>query len=118
MPSALCTERSGLDPGFLPTRLRVKRPNPSSERGPLIRLIFAVADPPIPTIPNAGAVRNRTVPARPRHSHGLVLSTLKNPMRTEVPTFAFSVAAHSLISFFPFVVLLMTLVRRVFHSRA
>jgi membrane protein len=38
-------------------------------------------------------------------------------MRTEVHTFAFSVAANSILSFFPFVVLLMTLIRRVFHSR-
>jgi YihY family inner membrane protein len=37
-------------------------------------------------------------------------------MRTEVHTFAFSVAANALLSFFPFVVLLMTLTRRVFHS--
>jgi YihY family inner membrane protein len=38
-------------------------------------------------------------------------------MRTEVHTFAFSVAANSILSFFPFVVLLMTLIRNVFHSR-
>jgi membrane protein len=38
-------------------------------------------------------------------------------MRTDVHTFAFSVAANSILSFFPFVVLLMTLIRRVFHSR-
>lgn len=38
-------------------------------------------------------------------------------MRTEVHTFAFSVAANSILSFFPFVVLLMTLIHRVFHSR-
>ena len=38
-------------------------------------------------------------------------------MRTEVHTFAFSVAANSILSFFPFVVLLMTLIRRGFHSR-
>ena len=38
-------------------------------------------------------------------------------MRTEVHTFAFSVAANAILSFFPFVVLLMTVVRRVFHSR-
>ena len=38
-------------------------------------------------------------------------------MRTEVHTFAFSVAANAILAFFPFVVLLMTLVRRVFHSR-
>jgi membrane protein len=37
--------------------------------------------------------------------------------RTEVHTFAFSVAANSILSFFPFVVLLLTLIRRVFHSR-
>jgi len=38
-------------------------------------------------------------------------------MRTEVHTFAFSVAANAILSFFPFVVLLMTLIRRVFRSR-
>jgi YihY family inner membrane protein len=38
-------------------------------------------------------------------------------MRTDVHTFAFSVAANSILSFFPFVVLLMTLIRHVFHSR-
>ncbi len=32
-------------------------------------------------------------------------------------TFAFSVAANAILAFFPFVVLLMTLIRRVFHSR-
>src|SRR5271165_2028546 len=38
-------------------------------------------------------------------------------MRTDVHTFAFSVAANAILSFFPFVVLMMTLIRRVFHSR-
>jgi YihY family inner membrane protein len=47
----------------------------------------------------------------------MVLSTLKYLLRTDVHTFAFSVAANSILSFFPFVVLLMTLIRRVFHSR-
>jgi YihY family inner membrane protein len=42
---------------------------------------------------------------------------LKYLLRTEVHTFAFSVAANAILSFFPFVMLLMTLVRRVFHSR-
>lgn len=55
-------------------------------------------------------------PAR-RRSSGLVLSTLKYLMRTEVHTFAFSVAANAILSFFPFVMLLMVLIRRVFHSR-
>lgn len=43
-------------------------------------------------------------------------STVRYLLRTEVHTFAFSVAANAILSFFPFVVLLMTLVRRVFHS--
>jgi YihY family inner membrane protein len=37
-------------------------------------------------------------------------------LRTEVHTFAFSVAANAILSFFPFVLLLTTLVRRVLHS--
>jgi YihY family inner membrane protein len=62
-------------------------------------------------------VRQRTeAPAR-RRSPNLVLSTFQYLMRTDVHTFAFSVAANSILSFFPFVVLLMTLIRRVFHSR-
>jgi membrane protein len=48
---------------------------------------------------------------------GPVLSTLRYLLRTEVHTFAFSVAANAILSFFPFVLLLLTLVRRVFHSR-
>src|SRR5712691_2342935 len=48
---------------------------------------------------------------------GLVLSTVKYLMRTDVHTFAFSVAANSILSFFPFVMLMMTLIRHVFHSR-
>jgi membrane protein len=38
-------------------------------------------------------------------------------MTTEVHTFAFSVAANAILSFFPFVVLLLTVTRRVFHSQ-
>ena len=52
----------------------------------------------------------------PQYS-GIVSSTLKYLLRTEVHTFAFSVAANAILSFFPFVVLLMTLIRRVFHSK-
>jgi YihY family inner membrane protein len=39
-------------------------------------------------------------------------------MQTEVHTYAFSVAANSILSFFPFIVLLLTVVQRVFHSQA
>src|SRR5580698_4124755 len=36
--------------------------------------------------------------------------------RTEVHTYAFSVAAQVILSLFPFIVLLLTLCQRVFHS--
>ena len=72
---------------------------------------------PIPTLPKAEAQPPRLTPPAPRRSSNLVLSTLKYLMRTEVHTFAFSVAANAILSFFPFVVLIMTLIRRVFHSR-
>ncbi len=55
---------------------------------------------------------------RSRRYSGLVPSTLRYLWRTEVHTFAFSVAANAILSFFPFVLLLMTLIRRVFHSSA
>ena len=54
-------------------------------------------------------------PRRPRPS--VLVSTVTYLLRTDVHTFAFSVAANSILSFFPFVVLLMTLIRRVFRSR-
>jgi len=73
----------------------------------------AVSNPPIPAVPQTEAPPPRSVP---RRSSGLVLSTVKYLMRTEVHTFAFSVAANAILSFFPFVVLLMTISRSVFHS--
>ena len=62
-------------------------------------------------------VAPRSKPPQRKRSSGLAISTAKYLLRTDVHTFAFSVAANSILSFFPFVVLLMTLVRRVFHSR-
>ena len=68
------------------------------------------------------ARRNLPVPARdlqPFASAALSrLSTLRYLMQTEVHTYAFSVAANSILSFFPFIVLLLTIVHRVFHSAA
>lgn len=49
---------------------------------------------------------------------GLLASTVRYLLRTEVHTFAFSVAANAILSFFPFVLLLMMLIRRVFRSAA
>jgi membrane protein len=42
--------------------------------------------------------------------------TLRYMMKTEAHTFAFSVAANAILSFFPFVVLLLWVTRNVFHS--
>jgi membrane protein len=71
----------------------------------------------IPEIRKAEAARQKPAETATRRPPGLVLSTFKYLMRTEVHTFAFSVAANAILSFFPFVVLIMTLIRRVFHSR-
>ncbi len=46
------------------------------------------------------------------------LSTSKYLMQTDVHTFAFSVAANGILSFFPFIALMLTLTRNVFHSTA
>lgn len=54
--------------------------------------------------------------ARSKIYSGLVFSTVRYLLRTEVHTFAFSVAANALLSFFPFVLLMMMLIRRVFHA--
>jgi len=67
---------------------------------------------PIELSDKQGAAEARRAPAE-----GLLRSTVRYMLRTEVHTFAFSVAANSILSFFPFLLLLMTLIRYVFHSR-
>jgi len=70
--------------------------------------------------PAPAAPGERSSPAlrsRRRRQSGLAVTTAKYLLRTDVHTFAFSVAANAILSFFPFVMLLMTLIRRVFHSR-
>ena len=78
-----------------------------------------VPRPPSITSPEASPTPQKTVDGRgladPRE--GIFLSTFRYLMRTDVHTFAFSVAANAILSFFPFVLLLMTLIRRVFRSR-
>jgi membrane protein len=44
--------------------------------------------------------------------------TAKYLLQTEVHTFAFSVAANAILSFFPFIVLMLTVTRQVLHSNA
>jgi membrane protein len=72
---------------------------------------------PIATIPIAAPEELRRQPGRGGKRPSLLVLTVKYLLRTDVHTFAFSVAANAILSFFPFVVLLMTLIRRIFHSR-
>jgi membrane protein len=67
---------------------------------------------PIELSDKKGAAELRAAPAE-----GLLRSTARYLLRTEVHTFAFSVAANFILSFFPFLLLLMTLIRYVFHSQ-
>ncbi len=73
----------------------------------------------LPSTPNLnvpaiykGSFRNRL-----RYYYRLSASTVGYLLHTEVHTFAFSVAANAILSFFPFVLLLMSLALRVFHSK-
>ncbi len=75
-------------------------------------------EPTTTTVPRpAEGLRTRAQTA-PQTYRALVISTIRYLMRTEVHTFAFSVAANAILSFFPFVMLLMVLIRRVFRSPA
>jgi membrane protein len=49
---------------------------------------------------------------------GGIVSLARYLTQTEVHTYAFSVAANVILSLFPFIVMMFTLARRVFHSHA
>jgi membrane protein len=80
------------------------------------------------TIPNStGIQRPSAVPSLPSPPprppagsgfRGRVVSLVKYLTQTEVHTYAFSVAANAILSLFPFIVMMFTLARRVFHSPA
>jgi len=70
----------------------------------------------ITTTASAARAANRAS-SEPEFSSGLLTSTTKYLLRTEVHTFAFSVAANAILSFFPFMLLLLTIIRQVLHSR-
>jgi membrane protein len=76
----------------------------------------AVEEAPIP-VPELPAARLLLRPWKDMLLHRGWL-TMQYLARTEAHTFAFSVAANAILSFFPFMVLLMWLIRNVFHSPA
>jgi YihY family inner membrane protein len=67
---------------------------------------------PIELSDKKGAAEHRAAPAE-----GVLRSTARYLLRTDVHTFAFSVAANFILSFFPFLLLLMTLIRYVIRSQ-
>jgi len=95
-----------------------QRPASLSGNPPESRKYLIIFDKPVssltPIKPSGkqGAAEYQAAP-----TEGLVRSTARYLLRTEVHTFAFSVAANAILSFFPFLLLLMTLIRYVFHSR-
>lgn len=66
----------------------------------------------------AGSSRNSAWQSERDDVKPRLVSTARYLMQTEVHTYAFSVAANAILSFFPFIVLLLTLTRSVLHSRA
>ena len=72
----------------------------------------ATAPVPLPDSPAEVLFRGWKHMLRARGVH-----TLRYLTRTEAHTFAFSVAANAILSFFPFMVLLIWLIRNVFHSQ-
>ena len=72
---------------------------------------------PLSPQPSVLASDKTTFRNRLRYYYRLSTSTVGYLLHTEVHTFAFSVAANAILSFFPFVLLLMSLALRVFHSK-
>jgi membrane protein len=72
---------------------------------------------PLSPQPSVLASDKKTFRNRLRYYYRLSTSTVGYLLHTEVHTFAFSVAANAILSFFPFVLLLMSLALRVFHSK-
>ncbi len=85
----------------------------------------ASAIPPILATPEddafLGAPAQPRPPARLAGNAGLVeevVSLARYMAQTEVHTYAFSVAANAILSLFPFIVMMFTIARMVFHSTA
>jgi membrane protein len=76
--------------------------------------------------PQLNLSQQSTPPLTPGPAHLLsgsliwkqITSLAKYLTQTEVHTYAFSVAANAILSLFPFIVMLFTIARRVFHSQA
>lgn len=78
--------------------------------------------PPHETQPDATRLSAEQLAERPAALEAgswlQIKALIKYLTKTEVHTYAFSVAAQVILSLFPFIVLMLTLSRRLFHSRA
>lgn len=68
-----------------------------------------------PVTADQDGVKSSPAPAVPGF-HRRLLPTCRYLVQTDVHTFAFSVAANVILSFFPFIVLLLTIIRKLFRS--
>ena len=76
-----------------------------------------VSAPPDPSREAGRGLLGYLLPAWERMVRRRGLSTLHYLTKAEAHTFAFSVAANAILSFFPFMVLMMWLIQHVFHSQ-
>jgi YihY family inner membrane protein len=72
---------------------------------------------PLPIEPGTETARERPAFREDASFLQQVLALLRYLMQSEVHTYAFSVAANAILSLFPFIVLMLTLSRNVFHSQ-
>jgi len=103
-------------------------PNPRVRAGELALASDAVIDPAREQITetnvskagdepiSASMAATDAVPVRESGTWEQVTALAHYMTRTEVHTYAFSVAAQVILSLFPFIVLLLTLAQKVFHS--
>jgi YihY family inner membrane protein len=105
------TPRVTAMPSILP--LKTDEPKERRREAEVIQPEAAVVQP------DAGVTPIETLrPTGPANLGAQLMALAKYMSGTEVHTYAFSVAANVILSLFPFIVLLLTLTRQVFHSQA
>ena len=82
-------------------------------------IFFSKPRPPADPLedPTAGSPRPPQLPPKNAGWAAQLISLGRYLAQTEVHTYAFSVAANAILSVFPFIVMMFTLARRVFHSQ-
>src|SRR6266568_5756169 len=97
---------------------------PKIGQPPSLQLPDTMEEMPKSSIAPASDAEERVLPAaqppvRPNPDSGLwgqLVALVRYLIQSEVHTYAFSVAACALLSFFPFIVMMYTVAQHVFHS--